>query len=465
MAMHNSLPFRSRIPSPGFKQYDFQHYLSTLDPHSQYHIHVLKSSPLKQVVRATRINKLSAGCRWWFNTSLILEYAPPYESTNDPGGPLSALVGRRNLREVDIFVQQSLFNPNTGPLTYISNQEEEEEDTEEVVRVPELLHHCSESGVLVISDPGEFVTLWDILTPSRFENLTVPHVNTLRSIGSELGRKIGRFFAKLHSAFSRKNVERCAPAAKQKLDSTFVSILETKVLPVLERLRTYGTDIDSETAQELFRRVVKVHSTIRGSCFTHGDLHPGAILIRHWPELITISRLRRRMDDENEYVYMSVVDWKWAKLNGCGIDGDMAQLLASLHCHRIYLEALKSGSPGPNDRVEEALLVTHAIVWGICTSYSEVIQIDQDVHASRQTATLLRSALVLHGREMINGAVERDWFIPTGFRVDKTLLIKKMVGVGIKYLQQAGKHRAEMLDNWSKHPVDEDAYIKSLFGI
>lgn len=85
MAMQISLPYRSRVASPG--PFNFHHYLSAIDPYSQYHIHILKNSPAKYVVRAVRVSK-DDRCRWPDKTKLILEFAPPHEPAAGPGGPL-----------------------------------------------------------------------------------------------------------------------------------------------------------------------------------------------------------------------------------------------------------------------------------------------------------------------------------------------------------------------------------------
>lgn len=357
------------------------------------------------------------------------------------------------------ILAHSLFDPHAGPLRHIGLEEDQR------IEVPRLLNHCLESGVLVTEDPGPLVTLWDILTPSSFQDLVVSQLNTLRLIGGDIGSKLGSFFAELHSAHTRELIECHESDIVPELKSAYVPVLETKVLPVLARLKKYGTDISSETAQELFRRVLRAHSSYRGSSFSHGNCHPGAILVQNWPGLLDSVRSKPLAESTDEHMYMAIIDWKFAQLKGRGVDGDMAQLLASLHCQQIYLNAFNPGGARPDARVQEALLVTQAVVWGICQSYSSAVQFDPNVHESSRTADLLRSTLIQHGREMINQAVERDWFIPAGSDIKKTDLIKKMVSIGIKYLQKGGKHRSSMVRDWSKDPIDEDAFITTLFGL
>jgi hypothetical protein len=73
--------------------------------------------------------------------------------------------------------------------------------------------------------------------------------------------------------------------------------------------------------------------------------------------------------------------------------------------------------------------------------------------------------LVLHGREMINNAIEREW--PNTPQKESNVLVQEMVQKGVWYLERAGDNIKGMLDPTNlKEICKEDGRIMlSLFGI
>lgn len=71
---------------------------------------------------------------------------------------------------------------------------------------------------------------------------------------------------------------------------------------------------------------------------------------------------------------------------------------------------------------------------------------------------LLRSALILHGWEMINQAVEREWST-------EGLSVSEMVQAGAWYLERAGEDVEDMLEegNWEELTREDHGNILRLF--
>ena len=78
---------------------------------------------------------------------------------------------------------------------------------------------------------------------------------------------------------------------------------------------------------------------------------------------------------------------------------------------------------------------------------------------------IFRSALILHGREMINKAIEREW--PGSPQKESTILVKEMVQKGAWYIERARDDVRGMLEaaNWDELLVEDDRIMLSLFGI
>jgi hypothetical protein len=81
-----------------------------------------------------------------------------------------------------------------------------------------------------------------------------------------------------------------------------------------------------------------------------------------------------------------------------------------------------------------------------------------------QNLQVLRSALILHGREMINNAVEQEW--QDSPHKERSVLIREMVQKGTWYLEMAGNSVDEMLGpaNLKELIQGDGGVILSLFG-
>ncbi|KAI1779366.1 hypothetical protein F4818DRAFT_248100 [Hypoxylon cercidicola] len=435
-------------PAFGFRQ-----YLSTIDPTSQYEVLVQAGHPFNVIAQAVKTGPVDQG-PFAGSSRLILKNAP---STVPVAGSVEPAVFSRRRQVVENDVLR-LFDP--GPLSHFN------QGSERNVRVPKLLRLDLESDIIVTEDVTPLVTLWDILTPSSFENLGLSSNDIFEGIGADLGRQLGTFFAELHSDHTRGLIEEWEEQTVRDLkqDITYALVLEARVMPVLERLKTYG-GVDEEMASQLFTRVLRGHISLSVPCFSHGYCHPGAILLPDWTRLLSDADASYSAGVDS-LIPMTVVDWDFAQLEGRGIDGDMAQLLASLHCQIIYLEALDANRASAQDQM--ALLVAREAITNMCIAYSKnsrVVQFDGSQIIGYSTRRLLRSALILHGREMINQAVEREWDIPAESYIDKTDLISEMVRIGIEHLQIAGEDIAKLADNLRGRPSEKDIFIKKLFRL
>jgi hypothetical protein len=135
---------------------------------------------------------------------------------------------------------------------------------------------------------------------------------------------------------------------------------------------------------------------------------------------------------------LAIIDWEFATAKGGrGVNGDMAQFLASLH---LLLLSLRK--PNSRDSVSPAYEAVATFQRWICDAYTYL----KLFHISRSPGNpimwLLRSALILHGREMINQAVEREWST-------EGLSVSEMVQVGAWYLERAGEDMLEE-GNWGR---------------
>lgn len=311
------------------------------------------------------------------------------------------------------------------------------------ISVPELLYHSRDHHVLVLKDLGPLITLPEYLA-------TVSDDAQTPNISFGIGSRIGEFFAKLHSPAS---IEKANQATNSDLENSFVEdvINQVAVLPVRSYLLQYGIP----NAQDLFRRVLEDHqraTTPVETCFVLGDFTPGAVLT-------TASGDREPP--------IGIIDWEFSG-QGRGVNGDMAQFLASLHLSLI------AASPETQSHEVIKLLIAavcsayhyHSPEWlkkGVgFTSNERKARISSDASEYFQ---IFRSALILHGREMINNAIERPW--PSSIKKETNVLVQEMVRKGAWYIERAEDDVGKMLEaeNWEQLLKEENRIMLNLFGI
>jgi hypothetical protein len=165
---------------------------------------------------------------------------------------------------------------------------------------------------------------------------------------------------------------------------------------------------------------------------------------------------------ESELV-VGVIDWEFATVrDGRGVNGDMAQFLASMHVLLLSLPTV-----GESGFVREAVEV---FIRELCKAYASRSGLTKKVAAVAGNPAsakedpvmgIFRSALILFGRETINQAVERSW--ENGSNVS----VGSMVKAGAWYLERAGDSVEEMMEarNWEELLKEESRIMLQLFGL
>ena len=302
--------------------------------------------------------------------------------------------------------------------------------------------------MLALEDLGSLITLWDLFEPTSLQDAAIDEQLLLEGC-AEIGERVGTFFAKLHALETSQAVREAASKADLDLltkSSAKEVVYEAAVQPVLERLQEQG-GIDEATARELFSRVeadferepYPVEASI-----VMGDFHPGCILV---------PRARDWAQRGGSAVDVGLIDWEFATIrDGRGVNGDMAQFLASMHAVLLSLPE-KSPAHRAARNFSEAL----------CTAYARQSNLAarlEDRYRSNIYTHVLRSAVILLGRETINQAVDRTWD-------DSHTSVQEMIASGAWYLARAGADVDEMLqaENWEALAGEKFGLISMLFGL
>ena len=280
------------------------------------------------------------------------------------------------------------------------------------------------------------------MSPSHEFPLTSP-------VGCIFGARLGEFFAKLHSQSAYHLVSLQYPTYFQDRDDTSKKLIyQLTVLPI----EGYLNDFAIADAAELSRRVAADHhgadsDSVRS--FVLGDSWPGAILVN-------------AIDPASPAI--SVIDWEFAGI-GRGVTGDIVQLLAHLHLHR-----LAAAEASPLRQATEALMLSM-----VCSYRSEAQKQGrtwaQGLFSSAMpnaVSRAMRSAFLLLGREIINNAIERDWAClccqSRPKMGDGCELRREMVHLGAWYLRAARADEADFCREESLHSaLAGDVYLRELF--
>ena len=305
----------------------------------------------------------------------------------------------------------------------------------------------------MISDLGPLSTLASVLA-GLATTVGSGLIDSQRLNFHRIGSRLGQFLGDLHAPYRVILDVDTSPsdiAAKRDVE------LEWAVKPIERHLQQF----DILDAEELYNRVIEDFQPTDGAeeqSFALGDLTPGAILLG---------------DLYEESTPLGVIDWEFSG-RGRGMHGDMAQLLAQVHLHLI--------AHGHNRAVTSAI---KAFLDGITTSYrtqrrkadttwTSLVPFDLDHHPSKPPPVkeaaaavairTLRSAFILHGREMINGAFDLDWHCEccrAGSEKEKCPLIRTMVDKGVWYLRKASASDVDFVeeDNWNSVSAEKNRVL------
>jgi hypothetical protein len=333
--------------------------------------------------------------------------------------------------------------------------------------VPKILLHDDEEHVLVLSDLGQLPNLSDVFSalggyipmgsaaPGAVSSLALQRP---LSFYMTIGQKIGSFFARLHSSTALAQVIGSPDRGEKFLynPKTKEVVYEFAIKPVEVLLASFPDILDATTSRILYQRIEDdfLRQTLAEElALALGDCWTGAILVD--------------VNENNPTV--GVIDWEFAGL-GRASNGDMSQLTAHLHLFQIAAEW----------RREEILLqgIT-ALIESLANAYREQSIKegakwipDPATPLSPLQATVMRSAFLAHGSEMISNTFWKVWLCE-----DKTCgephpaekrdcrLIQHMMKTAVWYLDRAGQDEGEFVGaaNWDK--VRDERSMLPLFHI
>ena len=403
-------------------------YLSMLDPGVTYDISRLTNGLINFTFRATKATHSHGRSRFPDHSSLILKYAPPYMAGIGVTAP--APQKRQSIEALALSLFHSL---EPGPLAYLCN--------ESSVRVPQCLHHDSNAHVLVMSDLGALPDLSQIfadlggqieypeLGPGIADaNKQVTPATMVDVMPFEqLGAKLGKFFAGLHSKETRRTVLARHPRREFENPQMRAIVLTHAIEPVLGYLKIFPDLISDEEAEHLFSLVIddfERNEPVEELSFVLGDCWTSAVL-------------------SNIHDQTGVIDWEFASF-GRGPHGDMAQLLVHLELLRITA-GQDDGKHFPNHLRNITMLLK-----GLTSAYVDTISSlsSIDNHPDME-ATISRSTRLTYGAEIINCAFRKTWrcVAPScqcrddhGSEAHKCVLVRRMVEHGLWYLRHADEN-------------------------
>ena len=236
----------------------------------------------------------------------------------------------------------------------------------------------------------------------------------------EVGEHIGRFLATLHSPETYELILAKQLARFHRTDSDEENLIrDITVIPIQGHLDRYGIEHASELSRRVRADFERVNQDWERS-FIIGDTWPGTFLIGRSPD---------------GQLFVGAVDWEFARI-GRGVTGDVAQLLAHLHLHLL---AAREGS------THRAAVI--CLIMAMTSSYRRVSKVKGSKWTEVISAEMgptpaikaLRSVYLLHGREMINCAIENAWSCQCcGSKIREGCSLRKtMVEAGAWYLQMA----------------------------
>ncbi|KAK9360834.1 kinase-like domain-containing protein [Lipomyces starkeyi] len=425
--------------------FDFDAYLAQIDPSHTWSVQHLEGGLVNLTVRAVKISSSEEGIKkGLFNNyeSLIRKFAPPYVAALGESAPFSQT---RQIVEANAL---SLFSLPSGPLFSLPRNSS--------VLVPKPIHHDPENHVLILEDLGNLLTLSEYLTP-----LSEKYRHSRCDIGlcHQIGLRLGQFLADLHS---RSTLDSLTPEMVRGFEnpSMIEIVREAAVLPIAKYLQMFEIQ-DAEQLAQVVAEDFDLNLPDEEKSFTVGDLWTGGILISGTDLNSTISgdgQVQTKVNGNEAKI--GVIDWEFSG-PGAGVYGDMAQFFAHLHLHLVAAE-------------QDSLLheITKVLIEAIADSYHERSRMKRPIwivtdraapdvtlsasiapQGSSPAARILRSAFILHGREIINNAIERDWSAfckKTGTGEDDNVMVRSMVQSGAWYLKAAKETVEEFVsdENW-----------------
>ncbi|OAQ78303.1 protein kinase-like protein [Purpureocillium lilacinum] len=456
---------------------DYQAYLSGLYPGTTWSLARLAGGLVNRTLRATLVSGAAP------HRSLIVKHARPYVETAGPAWafstdrqaveaavlalwhhPEGALAPFRALRRDDADYDDDdddFSNSNDTPAWHIPELIRHDRGPESALR---LTPSARESSVLLLGDLGPLVNIVEFLLRAGSSSRDGADAEQIDAIATA----VGRAFAVLHSPQLAARIVSQPDAAAARLTHHLGRdvVRRACIEPLLARLSAPsrvgggGGGGNDDGARRLYDRVVADFEGPEGysyrECFTLGDFTPGSILLRDDALAPDGTQCDRTP---------IIVDWEFAQLNGRGVNGDMAQFLASMHCEILAASASASASSNNNNHIDgnnngptaHARLVR--FVRAFCGAYRSSAGLRCRRDATDPDARLLRSALIMHGREVVNQAHDMHAASPR---------FAAMVSRGAACIELAEDDMAAFVDaaNWARLIRSEAGdLVVSLFDV
>ncbi|KAK5062498.1 hypothetical protein LTR84_004571 [Exophiala bonariae] len=418
--------------------FDFIAYLERLDPSYAYQVEQLTGGVINFTVRASKVTltespvvlEATPGAgngldvhfgRFPGHGSLILKHAASHIAEMGEGAHIPQTRQLVEATALALFLDEtrkpgidssSLPGARLGCLhTFLDGTG---------IMTPEILHYDASDHVLILSDLGALPDLSNVfcelggytpgsdngrpevpLPPPKSPRVGQRLTDNEVTFFENLGTKLGRFFARLHS--QRVHQAILDPASGQHTSLTVgdeicgfpllpqmkTVVHEHVIKPLRSQLRLFPSLIGIEEADTLFSAIEADFLRDTGEqerCFVIGDCWTGTILVD--------------LDRPEGETKVGVIDWEFANISGRGINGDISQFTAHLE---LFLIAASSwggdGAPGhisPLKEIMQALIATYE---------AERAQVDD----STLKETITRSAFLSHGAELINCAFWKIW--------------------------------------------------------
>ena len=318
--------------------------------------------------------------------------------------------------------------------------------------------------MLIVSDIGPLPNLSEIFSSlGGYTPLVSPvSVSALEhALGKPLGRyaivgrKIGSFFARLHSPSSFSCLNSLHHGIEFLSNPTMRDIiLDHAIRPLKAQLELFPQILSASEAKTLYQRVEDnfVRSLpMNEKAMVLGDFWTGAILVG--------------MTEDDPTV--GVIDWEFASI-GRGVDGDMAQFLAHLQLFQL------AASWHEQSNQHQAL----EILTGQLTTAYRRQSITEGAKWAREgkpaadslQARMMRSAFLGCAAEMTNCAFGKVWpckspscGTPHPMEQEGCKLIQQMVERAVWYLRFAGDNETEFVKEQNWLTTQADGYIRRLF--
>jgi hypothetical protein len=319
--------------------------------------------------------------------------------------------------------------------------------------------------VLIVSDIGPLPNLSEIfsslggylplVSPA---SVSAPEYALGKPLGcyAIVGRKIGSFFARLHSTSSLSCLVNSPHHGIEFLSNPTMRdmIFDHAIRPLKAQLELFPQILSASEAKTLYQRVEDdfVRSPpMNEKAMVLGDCWTGAILVGMIEDDPTVG----------------VVDWEFASI-GRGVDGDMAQFLAHL---RLFQLAASWHEQSNQHQALEILTgeLTTAYRRQSITEGAEWAREGKPAADSLQ-ARMMRSAFLCCAAEMTNCAFWKVWpckspscGTPHPTEQEGCKLIQQMVERAVWYLRLAGDDEAEFVKEQNWLATQADGYIRRLF--